>query len=189
MNDKVRILTLTGDYISLEQWQQQYGLKVGSTQIGKYYRYDEGHPKRAIGEFMENITNQGELIVPEPLIMVMDKARELHDKARYVNSFNRSEAEQVALRKLEKRAAEVSPHVVKLAVDIDTDTKADTELYVRNVREAAEQLNIKVRIGWKDYMADGHTFVHIDVCPEYYAKGKPWHKSPHKPSWENAIEW
>lgn len=186
MRDKVKILTLSGAYISLDEWQQKYGLEVGSDKIGKYFSITER-------EFDENLRIQGQLIVAEPLIMVMDKAREIDGKPRTVNSFNRSEAEQIALKKSYARAATFSPHVAKMAVDINTKSSIDTEGFVPEIREAAKLLNIKVRIGWKQYMADGKTFVHIDVCPEYYAKGKVFYQqvldNPKLKPWMIPQEW
>ncbi len=186
MIDKVKVLTLSGNFISLEEWQLRYGLPIGSPQIGKYFSINER-------EFAENIRVQGQLIVTEPLIMVMDKTRELHGNTLRVNSFNRSEEEQIALKNSYKRAATVSPHVAKMAVDLDTDTIEETKNLVVKIKEAANLLNIKVRIGWKDYMNDGKTFVHIDVCPEYFSKGRPFHDQveadPRKKPWMYTLEW
>jgi len=186
MRDKVKVLKTTGEYITLDQWQQEYGLPAGSNVIGKYFHLSER-------EFTENIRIQGELIIAEPLMRVMDLAREIDGKPRSVNSFNRSEAEQVALKAAYNKAATFSPHVAKMAVDIKTNSSIDTEGFVPEIREAAKKLKIKVRIGWKTYMQDGKNFVHIDVCPEFYAKGKVFHKAvienPKLTPWTVPQEW
>ena len=87
------------------------------------------------------------------------------------------------------RAAKVSPHEFFLAADVDTADAADTINSVPIMREAAKELGIKVRIGWQDYMKQGQSFIHVDVCPEYFGKGKVWNHVTHPVQWESVSEW
>ncbi len=178
----IKILTLSGEYISLAEWQQQYGLPVGSEQIGKYFKYTEG-------KFAHDLADYGELIVCEPLMHLMDEVRELSNQPFKVNSFNRSESRQHELKASGFRAATTSPHVVKMACDMDTDSSAETLEMVTIVKKAAKNKNLKVRIGYKEYALIGQTFIHMDVCPEYYGGGKIFHNLKHPPAWESEIIW
>lgn len=182
MRNKIQILTLSGDYIDLDTWQKKYGLLVGSAKIGKYFSYDERI-------FTANLKDYGELIVCEPLMIVLDEFRVLTNGPVSLNSFNRSEERQAALKLEYARAATTSPHVAKMAADIDTTNDGETLNAVEFLQAAAKNKNVKIRIGYKDYMKDGKTFVHVDVTPEYYAKGKPWHSHPHPEPWEREARW
>lgn len=178
----IKILTLSGDYISLAEWQQQYGLVVGSENIGKYFKYTEG-------KFAQDLSEYGELIVCEPLMHLMDEVRELSKRPFKVNSFNRNEAKQNELKASGFRAATTSPHVVKMACDMDTTSKEDTLAMVPIVKQAAKNKNLKVRIGYKEYLAAGQSFIHMDVCPEYYGSGGAFASLPNPAAWRNVIEW
>lgn len=197
MRDKVKILTLTGEHISLDQWQQLYKLDVGSNQIGKFFSLTESR-------FNRDIVLYGELIVAEPLMKVADRARELWDRPLTFSSFNRSQAKQDELRADPDGGslrAETSPHVVKLAGDFDLKTRAEVLAFVPVLQQAAKDVHVSIRIGYREYLKkseevekatgrrDEWTFVHGDVCPEYYGKGKPWHDVPHPTSWEYAAIW
>lgn len=182
MNDKVKVITREGKEISLEEWQRLYNLPPGSNRIGEFFYLSEHR-------FKQDIELYGELIVNEMLIRLLDGIRKAGNHPIYLNSFNRSEEKQAEFRKMSSRFATTSPHVVKLAADIDTLSKEDTGKLVKRIREVSNILKIKCRIGWKGYMEDGNTFVHVDVCPEYYAPGKPWHDQPHPAVWELTNEW
>lgn len=191
MNDKVKVITREGKQISLEQWQEIYGLPVGSNRIGKFFYLSEER-------FQLDIDLYGELIVNELLIRLLDAVRKASAHPLTLNSFNRSDAKQESLRKSGARAATTSPHVVRkdgeeitgaTAGDIDTLSADDSRKLAKRIREVSEIVNIKCRIGYKQYIDDGSTFVHVDVCPEYYAEGKPWHHLPHPPVWELTNTW
>lgn len=202
MMDKVKVMTRDGSMISLEAWQLLYDLEPGSAQIGKYFRLNEG-------KFMRDLVDYGELIVNELLMRVMDAFREAVKHPAKVNAFNRDEKKQAQLINGGFRAASTSPHVVKLASDIDTPGVDDLrELHptwgpkrlwdacvrinyseASTMRQVANLENIKVRIGHKQYLQDGNTFIHLDVCPEYYAPGRPFHHHPHPEVWEKQINW
>lgn len=182
MNDKVKVVTRDGETISLEAWQKMYNLPLGSSRIGEFFYLSEYR-------FKKDIELYGELVVNELLIRLLDAIRKASNHPLIINSFNRSAEKQEQLKKDGARAATTSPHVVKLAADIDTLSKDDTLKLVKRIREVADIVKIKCRIGYRQYMEDGNTFVHIDVCPEYFAYGKPWHDQPHPEVWELTNEW
>lgn len=179
---KVFILKPDGTEVPLAQWQQENGYEVGSARIAKHFWFTE--PK-----FMQDIQDYGKLVVCELLMKVADKYRDMKSAPVRVNSFNRSKAKQQKLLKGGFKAAAVSPHEYFLAMDADTDTEQETRLNAAMIREAAKQLGIKVRIGYEQYLADKMTFIHFDVCPEYFAPGKPWHTIKHPAQWETENQW
>lgn len=106
-----------------------------------------------------------------------------------INSLYRTDANQKELLKTNPNAAKISPHCFGMAADVDAISKQQTSDLADLISEIAEALHIKVRIGYKKYLANGNTFVHFDVCPEYYAEGKPYHNINHPAPWENVITW
>lgn len=170
------IILATGEHVSLDVWQDIYGLKKGTSQIGKYFNVGDA-----------NIPNG--IIISGMLIQVMDQARILKGAALNVNSLSRTPARQKELIAEGKRAAAKSPHVVYMAADLDTVSVDDTKKLVDYLKQSAKMLGYKIRIGWRKYIPDGNTFVHVDVCPEYYAPGKPYHNNPHPIEWETIMEW
>lgn len=180
--DKVVILTKSDGYISLEDWQNSYGLKVGTAQIGKHFSFTE--PK-----FMEDLKRYGKLVVCAPLMVVLDKYRELSGEPVNINSFNRDAKKQEELHAEGLKAAMISPHVEKMAADCDTLSIADTFEKVDHMIQAGIDTGISIRIGYKQYLAAGQTFIHVDVCPLYYGKGMPREHEPHPVQWETKRTW
>jgi len=189
--DKVVILTKEDTYISLEQWQQRYEPEVHSDQIGKYFRFTEG-------KFLADIERYGKLIVCEPLMLIMDEYRKLKGEPVKVNAYNRDDKKQQELHEQGFRTAQFSPHVEKMAVDMDTLSIQDTYTQLPILRKACWNLGFGYRIGWKQYLEnvdkDGkpapQTFLHLDVAPHYYASGKARHEEKHPSAWEiNKLEW
>lgn len=186
MVEKVKVITAAGKEISLAEWQKMYGLEVGSDQVGKYFSLRD--PK-----LRQDINDYGQLIVNELLMRVMDEAREILGPLD-VNSFNRNEAKQKCLQDNPNlKAATWSPHVVFMACDINVPVKTlgHVRKYADAVKKAAQKLGIKVRIGWEDYLKGKNPmyFVHFDVCPMYYAPGKPFNSQKHPVQWESSITW
>lgn len=191
MNDKVKVVTREGKVISLEHWQRTYGLPVGSVRIGHFFYLTETR-------FQKDLQLYGILVVNELLIRFLDALRKASQHPITLNSFNRSRSHQAELRDRGFRAAKDSPHVVDvigdeifggLAADIDTLSEQETRAMAKRCREVSSIINIKIRIGYEQYLSIGDTFVHIDVCPEFYAPGKPWHTRPHPEVWEKEITW
>lgn len=180
--DKVHVILKNGSQVSLPEWQKLYGLSIGSAQIGKHFSYTE--PR-----FAKDLKDFGELIVNELLIRLLDAFRERIGKPVNINAFNRTEAYQKHLETLGYRTAEHSPHVAKMAADIDTLSAVETRDFVKILKIVAAELGIKIRLGFEQYLSDKMTFIHCDVCPEYFAKGKPFNSQTHPAPWENQITW
>lgn len=173
--DKVKILTTAGNYITLAEWQAKYSLQPG--QIGKYFSLREQR-------FQDDISLYKELIVAEPLMRVLDALRAKCGHALHINSFNRNAAKQAELKKQGFRAATISPHVFKMAADVDTKSFAESRELAKQAIAVAKELGIIIRVGVEDYIAKGQTFIHIDVCPMYFGNGKPFDNVSHPEVWE-----
>lgn len=182
MKSPIKIITLLGTEITLEQWQLRYGLKAGSSQIGKYFDATES-------KFAEDIQRYKQLVVNEPLMRLMDHFRETLNKPVSVNSYNRDEKKQAELSSKGFESAKYSPHVVKMAVDIDTTSPDQSRSWGMIMKRCAIELGIKARVGVELYIKKKQTFIHVDVCPEYYAPGKPFNKNFHPVQWEKVITW
>lgn len=178
----VIVTTKEGLEISLKDWQKKYGLPENSTKIGKFFSTTER-------KFQQDIKDYGTLRVNELLMRFMDRLREKWKKPLIVNSFNRSPEKQAQLQADGYRAANYSPHMVYMAVDLDTTSALESRMLANMGEGVAKELGLKVRIGVEDYIKAGQTFVHFDVCPEFYAKGKPFHGQTHPIQWEAAIRW
>ncbi len=198
MENLVKIVDRQGIVISLEEWQKRYGLQIGSTKVGKYFSYTEER-------FRNDIRLYGEVYVNELLIRVLDQWRMDLGYSSTLNALNRNDEKQKSLTAKGFRTAVFSPHVVikkegvyrhgGFAADKDTNTHAQTNSEVSILKESAKKVDIKVRIGYKDYQLptklapQGQTFIHVDVGPEYYAPGKPFNKFLHPVQWEKELVW
>lgn len=180
--DKVFVVLKDGTKVCLSAWQKLYGLEIGSDKVGKFFSLKDPRLARDLKEF-------GELVVNELLIRILDAFREKTGKPVNINSFNRTEAYQAKLKSEGYRTAEHSPHVAKMAADIDTTSAVETREWVKVLTLLSAQLGIKIRLGFEQYLSAGQTFIHVDVCPEYFAKGKPFNKQPHPIQWENSTMW
>lgn len=178
----VIVTTKEGTEISLKDWQKKYGLPENSQKIGKFFSLTER-------KFAQDLKDYGTLQVNELLMRFMDRLREKWGKPLNVNSFNRSPEKQAQLTADGFRTASYSPHMVFMAVDLDTTSALESRMLANMADGVAKELGIKLRIGVEDYIKAGQTFVHFDVCAEYYAKGKPFHGQTHPAQWESAIRW
>jgi hypothetical protein len=181
-NRLIKVLKGDGHMITLLEWQEHYELPRGSKQIGKNFWYSESR-------FMQDIHQFDELIVSSLLMRLLDAFRKRVMRPVRISSFNRTDEYQQKLKARGYKTAKFSPHVVKLACDIDTDTPHQTRAEAKMLREEANKLNIACRIGFEDYLKNGQTFIHLDICPEYFAPGKPWHELPHPVQWETQTTW
>jgi len=179
---KVFILKPDGSEVPLATWQDEVGYEVGSARIARHFWFTE--PK-----FMDDLSDYGKLVVCEPLMKIADRYRDIKAAPVKVNSFNRSRAKQESLITQGFKAASISPHEYFLAIDVDTDTEEESRLNAAMIRVASKALGIKVRIGYEEYFAKKQTFVHFDVCPEYFGVGKVWHSKPHPKQWETENQW
>lgn len=182
MLNKVKVVLKNGSVVTLQEWQKLYGLKIGSDYVGKYFSLRDA-------KLRQDIFDYGELIVNEMLIRVLDEVRDLLGSPLYINSFNRNEEKQKELHNKGYKTATVSPHVAKMAADLNCTSAADVRKLARLVQQAASGIGIKVRVGFQQYLNEGMTFVHVDVCPEFYAPGKPFFSDPHPAVWEKSITW
>jgi len=170
------IILFSGERVNLSTWQGIYGLPVRSNKLGRFITMGE----RSVNDGLE---------ISEGIIRLFDALRSKWGKPLVINSLDRTEEKQKAMQKTNPNAAKTSPHVVKLAMDIDTVSHEQTFQLLTYIKQAARELNYKIRIGWKSYMDRGNTFVHIDICPMYFGKGKIWHSKPHPAVWESVSEW
>jgi hypothetical protein len=182
MIDKVKVILRDGSQVRLSDWQSLYGLRPYSNEIGRYFSLTESR-------FQKDIQEYGELVVNEPLMRVLDGFREGVDSTVTLNSFNRNEEHQQELKKQGFKSATYSPHVVKLAADIETKDEKQTREWVKVLKQVGDILKIQIRIGFEQYLKVGQTFIHVDVCPEYYAPGKPWNNKFHPKVWEKKTTW
>lgn len=181
--EKVIVIQYDGTEITLKEWQKLYGLEIGSDQIGKYFSLN-GDPR-----LLRDVLEYGKVKVAEPLILFLDLLRKELAKPLVITSFNRSHAKQLQLRKAGYKTAKYSPHEVCLAADIDCKTEAETRLFALTAKKVAEKACLKVRVGSEQYIKNGQTFIHVDVCPEYFGSGKPWAGKQHPFQWEEVNNW
>ena len=170
------IVLATGERVSLDLWQQIYGLPLGSSKIGKFLSL--GEPSIPQGTTLS-----------APLIQLFDQVRMNGWPASKINSGSRTHERQQELIANGERAASISPHEVFMAFDIDTTTVAESRKLVIELEKSADMLGIKIRIGIDDYIPKGYTMVHVDVTPEYYAPNKPYHDHKHPIQWETEKRW
>ena len=171
----MKILQGNGKEMPLREWQAGRGLKK-DTLSGNF----------KVTEF----ECESELILSEILIDYVQAIRYQWGKSIKINSGYRSEAKQKALKAQGYKTATNSPHVVGMAADLDTTSKAETEALVALIRKLATSGKWPIRLGYKQYLNQGQTFVHLDVCPAYYAKGQPLHETKHPQAWEiSGLTW
>lgn len=176
----VKVILKDGTEVTLAKWQEIYG--IANEHIGRNFQLTEAR-------FKTDLAMYGELVVNELLMRVLDSFRESVGVPVTINSFNRSEAKQEELREAGYKTAKVSPHVAKMAADIDTNTVEQTRDWAKRLKVVGKLLGIKVRVGSEQYIKAGMSFVHVDVCAEFYAPGKPFHGTPHPIQWEKEISW
>lgn len=177
-NDNVHVLTTQGNYITLEEWQKKYEIPEGK--VGKFFSLREQR-------FQDDIVLYKTLVICEPLMRVLDALREDVGHALHLNSFNRDQTKQNQLKKDGFRAATYSPHVVKMAADVDTITIEQSRALAKRAIEVAKKLGIPIRVGVEEYIPKGQTFIHIDVTPVYFRPGKPFANVDHPKAWEKEY--
>lgn len=170
-----QILDGNGNLMPLKEWQQFRGLKG-----------DKISDNFTASEF----DNEGELILSESLIDFLQMVRSRWGKPLKINSGYRTQEKQDALKKQGYKTATTSPHIEGMAADIDTSDKTETVKLVNVIKQVSAALNFPVRIGYKQYMNAGQSFVHVDVCPKYFSDGMPFHKKAHPSAWEiGGLTW
>lgn len=167
-----QIISGTGELLDLKTWQQFRGLKG-----------DKLSTNFSASEF----DCEGELMLSEVLIDFLQVVRTKWGKPIKINSGYRSAEKQKQLKAQGYKAATFSPHTKGMAVDLDTTSKSETNQLAQLVLNTAKQLKIPVRVGYLQYLGIGQTFVHVDICPYYYAKGKPFYEKCPAPAWQKAY--
>lgn len=170
------IILATGEHVSLDVWQDLYGLPKHSAKVGKYITLGE--------PYIPNGTT-----LAAPLIQLIDQVRLNGWPVCKFNSATRTQARQEELKAEDKRAASTSPHVAAMAFDIDTSSYAESRKLAAALKKAAGMLGFKIRIGLNLYINEKKTFVHVDCTPMYYAPGMPFHHKQHPPQWETEQTW
>lgn len=173
---KATIELFNGQSVGLRTWQSLYNLPIGSSQVGRFFRIGE----RSFRDGLE---------IHEGVIRLLDMIRAIRGYSININSLDRTQEHQDKLREDGYKTATYSPHVAKLAADIDAIDEDDVYSLLDDVDEAEELLGYEIRKGWKTYLDSGQTFVHIDICPMLYGKGKRRNGFKHPYQWENRSEW
>lgn len=187
----ITVILRDGTETTLAEWQRIYGLPVGSNKIGQYFSLEDE-------KIASNLAQYKKLVVNELLIRVLDAFRKRTGVACVLTAFNRSEEKQVELQKLKNAdgskayaAATYSPHVVFMGADVQAASASETRYKASVFLQVAKELGIKIRVGFEQYLKLPRpmTFVHIDVCPEFFGVGKPYHDKFHPKVWEYEITW
>lgn len=169
------IILLDGTLVTIKQWQQIYG--VDSDKIGEYFSLNEP------------VFTNTNYCISELTIRVADLWREISGTPKRINHMYRTTTQGKDMKQRGLPVADTSPHMFGMAMDVDTKTKQETRREVENLRKAAKQLGIKIRVGYRKYLTMGMTFIHFDVCPEYFCPGKPFHHINHSRFWEMTNTW
>ena len=168
-----QVISGTGELLDLKQWQQFKGILRGD-KLSENFTWQE-------------FECEGEFLISEVLIDFLQVIRRRWGKPMKVNSGYRTKAKQEQLKAQGYKAATFSPHTKGMAADIDTTSKQETNDLAQLMVNTAKQLKLPIRVGYLDYLKVGQTFVHIDVCPHYYGKGRPYYEQNHPPAWEKAY--
>lgn len=159
------IILRNGSKKSLTDWQREKGLSA--TRVSNNFTVSE-------------MDCEGQMLIAEPLLELLEKYRELTGgKPVKVTAGYRTREHQKELQgRADLKAATYSPHTVGMAADVDLPDKKAVLNAVSIFLQAANILGLRIRLGYKQYLKNGQSFVHVDVCPEYYAAGKPYHDWP-----------
>ena len=181
LRDKIQVRDSHGELMTFDHYQRN--ARLTGDQIGRYFSFME--PR-----FLQDIQDYGYLEVNDPLMFLLDRYRERVNRPTTVNSFNRSEQKQYELKRNGFKTATQSPHVVKMAADIDTYTEEQTIKGASILLDLSKEFQIPCRVGYKAYLERGQTFIHLDVCPLYYSAKGEWNHKTHPGAWEiNALTW
>ena len=171
-----KVILRDGSTMPLSEWQEEHGLDEKMLA-----------PHLSVLEVDEK---DGEIIISELIVDVFSALRAIVDRPLKINSGYRDKLHQERLRRCGYRAAKRSPHVEGMALDIDTTSQSQTRQVVEHLKTLREDRFPFIRIGWKQYMADGNTFIHVDVCPAYFRKGNPYGEVVAPKQWrEYGKEW
>lgn len=110
------------------------------------------------------------------LLLAFDDVREMLGHSLLISSGRRTQEAQDDLRKSGYRAALVSSHVFGLALDVIVPNPfSDEEFANFFVGPCFARTGFIPRLGYKGYrneLGASAQWVHVDVCPSVYVKGK-----------------
>lgn len=167
-----RIILENGQVIDLATWQEGRGLPADK--LSKNFQ---------VAEFVD--VNDGSLLISEVLIDFLQVLRDKTGtpvKVSYKGGY-RTESTQKGMQATNSNAATNSPHVKGMAGDVDRPTIKSTREFAKLALETAKEIGIGIRVGYLDYLSKGQSFVHIDVCPEYYGMDGPYVPSKFPAAW------
>ncbi len=183
-----QIILRDGSLITLAEWQRRNNLTG-----------DRVMPNFTINELG---LNKPGAVISELVLLILQGVRNRRGRSTKINEGFRSSAEAQALHnryaammkagtlKAAKNPASLnSPHTHGMASDVDETTPAAVRQLEADIRAVAAELKISIRIGVRQYLGAGMTFVHFDVCPMYFGAGRPFHNRPHPAAWRNPITW
>lgn len=146
-------------------------------QVGRFFSIRE----RAVRESQ---------IINAELIHILDTLREKVNRPIVLTSLHRTTAKQEELKQRGFAAAGHSPHLYGCAADIACKNVFEVKAYANLIREISEELNIPVRIGYKQYLDRGQTFVHVDTAPLIFGKEGIYGYIPNvPPAFKSKITW
>lgn len=125
---------------------------------------------------LNKLTNVAEWVITYPTGLTSAKLAEYKKQAAQLEKIFKDTA---------KENKTTEGHIKKiwtLAVQIN---RAEVE----RMKKIAKSKGITIRIGNEEYLRSGQTFFHFDICPMWFAPGKPKNKEKHPAAWEKATTW
>lgn len=165
MAEQIRIYLNDGRLVDLSDYQSKK--ELGADQIGRFFSKSEA-------VFQENCNEYDHVYSAEPLLTMLDALREEQDSPVILTSLFRGHAKQQSLIERGLTEATVSPHNLSMAADIDRVGESDVTSTVKTLKTLSKSLSIPIRLGYKNYLNRGDTFIHLDVCPFYYGNKGPF---------------
>lgn len=169
-----KIILVTGEIVPLNVWQKSKS--YSESQLSKFF------------SLKERTLKNPDWVLHESLFDILDELRTEVGKPIRINSGFRSVEHQEVLRKTNKGAVANSPHTWGLAIDVDTVSNGQSDAYAKLILDISKSKNIAVRVGWQQYKRFHETFVHFDVAPEMFGKGKIWEKEVPKAVLKEIFE-
>lgn len=169
-----KIILATGEIVPLNVWQKSKS--YSESQLSKFF------------SLKERTLKNPDWVLHESLFDILDELRTEVGKPIRINSGFRSVEHQEVLRKTNKGAVANSPHTWGLAIDVDTVSNGQSDAYAKLILDISKSKNIAVRVGWQQYKRFHETFVHFDVAPEMFGKGKIWEQEVPKAVLKEIFE-
>jgi len=132
-----------------------------------------------------------EKLIFGPILQVADEIRRRWGRPIPCTSGVRTPEKQRLLIRRGLSTAKHSPHVYRIAMDLDVATPQETRDLAALARRVSKDLGIPIRIGWMLYLRRGQTFIHIDCGPlvAYLAHREGLIPEGVKEAWLQVTEW